>query len=91
MTYPKARIASSNFLIAFDGQTTNLLDQVGGELENPHWRGERITPLPLSAFLISPPILEPANSIISAAWALLLLSYNKLMRCGLRTWSFGLI
>lgn len=60
----KARILLTNSLIAFVDQNPNLLDQVGVGLENPHWRGERVTLLPLSAFSASP---SPTQFLINCA------------------------
>lgn len=59
--FDEARISSSHSLVAFVSQNPNLLDQVGVGLENPHWRGERMILLPLSAFQSCPSFPRQKN------------------------------
>lgn len=58
------RISLSNFPTAFAGWILNLLDQVGGGLENPHWRGERVILLPLSAFSYSSFLAHQSHTLV---------------------------
>lgn len=60
------RISLSNFPTAFAGWILNLLDQVGGGLENPHWRGERVILLPLSAFFRFLHLTFPSQTLLLA-------------------------
>lgn len=58
------RISLLNLPTAFAGWIPNLLDQVGGGLENPHWRGERVILLPLSAFSYSSFLAHQSHTLV---------------------------
>lgn len=85
-TFHKARITSSHSLIALANQNKNLLDQVGVGLENPHWRGERVILLPLSAFQTFPPFPLTKQSIRRSCVARTVASVQALAAHERRWW-----
>lgn len=84
--FPGARITSSHSLIALANQNKNLLDQVGVGLENPHWRGERVILLPLSAFQAFPPFPLTKKSIRRSCAARTVASVQALSAHERRWW-----